>query len=112
MLARTIGARNHQPAFKSRFFGAAPRLNVPVEPQWGLSKLNHDEQVKAGLVLWDYGTPTPPTDNLAPDGDAFGQDPHGFGRGNASLLNQITTFLASGVIPNECGDKACQSNTP
>jgi hypothetical protein len=112
MLARTIGARNHQPAFRSRFFGAAPRLNVPVEPQWGLSKLNHHGQVTAGLVLWDYGTPTPPTDNHAPDGDTFGQDPHGFGRGNASLLNQITTFIASGVIPNECGDSACQSNMP
>ena len=112
MFARTIGARNHQPAFAASFFGAAPRLDVPVEPQWGLSKLNHDKPVTAGLVLWDYGTPTPPTDNHAPDTDAFGQDPHGYGRGNASLLDQITTFLTSGVIPNECGDAACQSNTP
>jgi hypothetical protein len=112
MLARTIGARNHQPAFDAQFFGAAPRLNVPVTPQWGLSKLNQGKAAKAGLVLWDYGTPTPPTDNLAPDGPAFGQDPHGFGRGNALLLNQITTFLSTGVIPNECGALACQSNTP
>jgi hypothetical protein len=112
MLARTIGARNHQPAFDASFFGAAPRLNVPVTPQWGLAKLNHHQPVTAGLVLWDYGTPTPPTDNLAPDGDQYGQDPHGFGRGNASLLSQITTFLSTGLIPNECGTKACQSQTP
>jgi hypothetical protein len=112
MLARTIGARNHQPAFDASFFGAAPRVNVPVDPQWGLSPLNHNRPAKAGLVLWDYGTPTPPTDNLAPNGDAYGQDPHGFGRGNASLLNQITTFLRTGVIPNECGTTACQSSTP
>jgi hypothetical protein len=112
MLARTIGARNHQPAFTPSFFGAAPRLNVPVDPQWGLSRLNQSKPAKAGLVLWDYGTPTPPTDNLAPNGDAYGQDPHGFGRGNALLLNQITTFLRTGVIPNECGTTACQSNTP
>jgi hypothetical protein len=112
LLARTIGARNHQPAFDASFFGAAPRLDVPVTPQWGLSKLNQSKPAAAGLVLWDYGTPTPPTDNLAPDGDAYGSDPHGFGRGNALLLNQITTFLATGVIPNECGASACQSNTP
>jgi hypothetical protein len=83
-----------------------------VVPQWGLSKLNQTKPAKAGLVLWDYGTPTPPTNNLAPDGPAFGQDPHGFGRGNSLLLDQITTFLAQGVIPNECGATACQSMTP
>jgi hypothetical protein len=112
MLARTIGAKNHQPAFNPSFFGAAPRLNTPVEPQWGLSQLNQTKPAKAGLVLWDYGTPTPPTNNLAPDGAAFGQDPHGFGRGNSLLLDQITTFLSQGVIPNECGTTACQSMTP
>ena len=42
----------------------------------------------AGLVLWDYGTPTPPTDNLAPNGAAYGADPHGFGRGNTLLRNR------------------------
>jgi len=112
MLARTIGARNHQPAFKASFMGAAARKNVPVTPQWGLSKLDQTKPASAGLVLWDYGTPTPPTDNHAPDGSAYGSDPHGYGRGNALLLNQITTFLTTGVIPNECGSAACQSNTP
>jgi hypothetical protein len=112
MLARTIGAHNHQPAFNPSFFGAAPRLNVPVKPQWGLAGLDQSRAAKAGLVLWDYGTPTPPTDNLAPNGSAYGADPHGFGRGNALLLTQITTFLSTGVIPNECGAMACQSNTP
>jgi hypothetical protein len=112
LLARTIGARNHQPAFNPSFFGAPPRLNTPVTPQWGLAKLNQTKPAPAGLVLWDYGTPTPPTTNLAPDGSAFGQDPHGFGRGNANLLNQITSFLSTGIIPNECGAVACQSKTP
>jgi hypothetical protein len=112
MLARTIGARNHQPAFNASFFGAPPRLDVPVEPQWGLKKLNQNHAAKAGLVLWDYGTPTPPTNNLAPNGAAFGDDPHGFGRGNTLLLDQITSFLTTGVIPNECGAAACQSQTP
>ena len=112
MLARTIGARNHQPAFNARFFGAAPRKDVPVTPQYGLAKFDQSRPAAAGLVLWDYGTPTPPTTNLAPNGDAYGSDPHGIGRGNALLLNQITTFLTTGVIPNECGAAACQSNNP
>ena len=64
------------------------------------------------ITMWDYGTPTPPTNNLAPNGDAFGHDPHGFGRGNTLLLDQITSFLTTGVIPNECGAAACQSQTP
>jgi hypothetical protein len=112
MLARTIGARNHQPAFNAKFFGGTARKNIPKTPQWGLQKLDHSKPVTAGLVLWDYGTPTPPTNNHAPDGSAYGADPHGFGRGNALLLDQITTFLSSGMIPNECGTAACQSNTP
>jgi hypothetical protein len=112
MLARTIGAHNHQPAFNPQFFGAPPRSDVPVTPQWGLSALDQTKPAKAGLVLWDYGTPTPPTTNLAPNGSAYGADPHGDGRGNALLLSQITTFLSTGVIPDECGGAACQSNTP
>jgi hypothetical protein len=112
MLARTIGAQNHQPAFNPQFFGAAPRVNIPVMPQWGLAQFDQTKPVKAGLVLWDYGTPTPPTTNLAPDGSAYGADPHGFGRGNASLLTQITAFLSTGVIPDVCNAMACQSNTP
>ena len=112
MLARTIGAQNHQPAFNPQFFGAPPRVDVPVTPQWGLSKLDQTKPAKAGLVLWDYGTPTPPTTDLAPNGAAYGADPHGDGRGNASLLTQITTFLSTGVIPDVCDAMACQSNTP
>jgi hypothetical protein len=112
MLARTIGAENHQPAFDPQFFGAAARADAPVTAQWGLSKLDQAKPAGAGLVLWDYGTPTPPTTNRAPDGDAYGDDPHGFGRGNTLLLDQITTFLARGVIPNECGATACQSKSP
>ncbi len=80
--------------------------------QWGLSKLDQTKPANVVSALWDYGTPTPPTTNVAPNGSAYGADPHGFGRGNALLLDQITTFLSTGVIPNECGATACQSKTP
>jgi hypothetical protein len=113
MLARTIGAANHQPAFNASFMGGADRLNIPVAPQWGLSALDQTQSAPAGLVLWDYGTPTPPTDNLAPNGAAYGADPHGFGRhNNVAGLSQITSFLDSGIIPDVCNGAACQSSTP
>ena len=112
MLARTIGASNHQPAFNASFLSGPDRLDIPVTPQWGLPPLDQTNPAPAGLVLWDYGTPTPPTVNLAPESPTYGDDPHGFGRGNADLLAQITTFLSTGVIPNECGSSACQSSTP
>jgi hypothetical protein len=112
MLARTIGAHNHQPAFNPSFLGGKPRTNVPVVMQWALSRLNQTKAAKAGLVLWDYGTPTPPTNDLAPNGPNYGADPHGNGRGNPSLLTQISTFLRTGVIPDLCGGGACQSSTP
>ncbi len=112
MLARSIGAKNHQPAYDPSFQGGAPRADVPVTAQWGLSKLDQTKPAPAGVVLWDYGTPTPPTVNHAPDGAQYGQDPHGFGRGNTYLMTQITTFMATGIIPNLCGNAACQSTTP
>ena len=112
MLARTIGAANHQPAFNPSFQGGTPRLNPPVVAQWGLPKLDQTKAAPAGVVLWDYGTPTPPTVNHAPDDASFGSDPHGYGRGNTFLMTQVTTFMSTGIIPNLCGDNACQSTTP
>ncbi len=100
MLARTIGAKNHQPAFNPSFFGAAPRLNPPVTPQWGLAKLDQTKPAKAGLVLWDYGTPTPPTTNLAPNGSAFGSGSRtASAAATRCCLNQITSFLEHGRDP-------------
>jgi hypothetical protein len=112
MLARSIGAKNHQPAYDPSFQGGTPRADTPVVAQWGLLPLDQTKPAQAGVVLWDYGTPTPPTTNHAPDGSAYGQDPHGFGRGNAYLMTQITTFMGTGIIPNLCGNAACQSTTP
>lgn len=113
MLSRTLGAKAHLPAFNPSFMGGAARSPVEVTPLWGIGSLNQSVPVGgAGLVLWDYGTPAPPDTNLPPAGPAYGADPHGFGRGNAFLLTQLSTFLTTGVIPNLCGTAACQSSTP
>jgi len=53
------------------------------------------------LVIWDYGTPAPPTSNTPP---RQGTDPHGLGRTNPVLLEQIDRFLrGDGAFVDLCG---------
>ena len=105
-LARTLGAVNHQPIFDTNAFGT-PRLNLPVTMQWGLSAANQSVSNPAFIELWDYGTPTPPTDNLPPAGAQYGNDPHGYGRQSPGLINQIYDFMSTGLVPNVCGTGPC-----
>jgi hypothetical protein len=105
-LARTLGAVNHQPIFDSNAFGS-PRSNLPVTLQWGLSAANQAVANPAFIELWDYGTPTPPTVNLAPSGSQYGNDPHGYGRESPGLITQIYDFMSTGLVPNVCGTGPC-----
>jgi hypothetical protein len=72
--ARTAGARVWTPAI------AAGR-STDVTPMWGITPLTASQLPYTGsvLVLWDYGTPAPPTQNLPPSGPQYGIDPHGLG---------------------------------
>ncbi len=103
---RTIGAVNHQPVFNPDAFGT-PRTNLPVTVQWGLTAANQTKANPAFVELWDYGTPTPPTVNLAPSGSQYGSDPHGYGRRDPGLITQIYSFMSTGIVPNVCGTTAC-----
>jgi hypothetical protein len=105
-LARTIGARNHQPVFNNSSW-PTPRVNLPVTMQWGLSAANQAISNPAFIELWDYGTPTPPTVNLSPSGSQYGNDPHGYGRQTPGIIIQIHTFMATGFVPQECGTGPC-----
>ena len=115
MLARTIGARQ-SPARVQRVVlrRAAARSNVPVDAAVGARRSwTTTKAAPAGLVLWDYGTPTPPTDQPRAQRRRVRRTTRtASAAATRMLLNQITTFLATGVIPNECGAAACQSNTP
>lgn len=104
--ARTIGAVNHQPTFDPTALDAN-QTDLPVTVQWGLPAADQTKQNKAFVELWDYGTPTPPTVNLAPDASQYGSDPHGFGRRTPGLVGQIYTFATSGYVPDICGGAAC-----
>ncbi|MEI8126682.1 MAG: hypothetical protein WCG86_02575 [Actinomycetota bacterium] len=112
VLARTIGAAAHAPAFNATYLldsSVAVRTNLPVTSLWGLPVLNQTKSAPAALVLWDFGTPTPPTVNTAPSGASYGHDPHDYGHNNAGIIAEMQSFFATGVVPDVCAGAACQA---
>ena len=94
MLARTIGAQNHQPAFNASFFGAHAARRRADHAAVGAHAARPDASRHRPVSC--CGTTARrlrPPSTCAPNGSPYGSDPHGFGRGNALLLDQITTFL-------------------
>jgi hypothetical protein len=104
VLARTIGATLDEPAL-----GAG--RSADVDPQWGIVPYDPTNPSKALLEVWDYGTPAPPTVNLAPTEPEYGQDPHGAGSQEPRVLQQAFTFLLTGEFAMSfCGDEPCVSD--
>lgn len=105
-LARTIKAAVYQPSL-------SPGRSADVEPQWGLEALNvasaaaADSVVGGYLVVWDYGTPAPPTVNLPPTSPEYGNDPHGSGSSEQRVLQQALTFLLEGRFDDVCAGAPC-----
>jgi hypothetical protein len=102
VLARTIGAAVHEPAL-------APGRSADVDPQWGIPALNYSAQGNAAVVVWDFGTPHPPTVNLPPFEPDYGQDPHGAGSDEPLVLQQALTFLLTGEVTDVCNAGPCVS---
>ena len=62
----------------------------------------------SALVIWDAGTPTPPTTNTPPNSPAYGSDPHGRPRAQASARIQKSEFLQpNGAVVDVCGGAPC-----
>lgn len=102
MLARTIGAAEYAPAFG--------RPGQAFNTSYGLKVLNQTKLVRAALELWDFGTLTPPSTNIAPvTGTGAAATPHDYGRSDPVIDRQIITFLKTGVVPDVCGHSACQA---
>jgi hypothetical protein len=102
ILARTIDAGVHTPALR------AGRSN-DVAPLWGLLQDTASGPGTAHLVVWDYGTPAPPTVNLPPTDDTYGKDPHGAGSREPLVLQQALAFLTTGIVPDVCNGSPCVS---
>ena len=103
VLARTLGATIHAPSI------ADGRSN-DTEPHWGIDALDRANPSNGVVVLWDFGTPAPPTVNLPPTEPEYGQDPHGAGSKEPMVLLQALTFLLSGTLTDPCNGGPCQSS--
>ncbi len=100
VLARTIGAAVYEPALTD---GRSP----DVDPQWAIPSLADTPDAGAVLVVWDWGTPAPPTVNLPPTEPEYGDDPHGNGSSEPRLLQQALTWLITGEFTDVCAGSPC-----
>ena len=102
VLARTIGASVNEPSL-------APGRSADTDAQWGILPATFDDDLTALLMVWDFGTPAPPTVNLPPSEPEYGQDPHGAGSEEPAVLTQALVFLLTGQLSDPCGDDPCVS---
>ncbi len=102
--ARTIGARLREPALAA---GRSP----DKQPFWGIERIaSLPYTVPEGgsvLVLWDFGTPTPPLANVPPRGKHYGDDPHDMDADTPRALDLVDTFLTDGRLVDVCAPGPC-----
>ncbi|GIH76742.1 hypothetical protein [Planobispora longispora] len=98
--ARTIGARIHRPALAA---GRSP----DVAPFWGIRPLPDWPYPGSAIIVWDSGTPAPPTTNTPPLGPEYGRDSHEDPRHDPEARTQKAYFLRHGVVVDVCGDAPC-----
>jgi hypothetical protein len=99
--ARTIGAHLVVPAL-------APGRHSDVHPFFGILTVAGFPFAGSGYVVWDSGTPTPPTDAVPPRPPAYGDDPHGRPRAQVSARSQKSEFLKpDGTLVDVCGGAPC-----
>jgi len=100
VMARTIRARVRNPAL-------APGRSPDVEPFWDITPVGPlPDRGHSYLVVWDFGTPAPPTANVPP---REGDDPHGEGRDEPGVVAMAAAFLNEGRLIDVCGGGPCQS---
>jgi hypothetical protein len=102
--ARTIGAPVWSPPL-------GPGRTDLAEPFYGLLPVPSVPYTGSVLVVWDYGTPAPPQQNLPPRPPQYGDDPHGKGRGEPRVGQVISDFLnVPSVFTDQCAGGPCTSN--
>jgi len=103
VLARTLGATVREPSLTDG-------RSADTDPQWGIDAFDPAAPSNGVLVVWDFGTPAPPTVNLPPTEPEYGQDPHGAGSDEPLVLQQALTFLLTGTFTDVCDAAACRSD--
>ncbi|MGM1060263.1 hypothetical protein [Saccharothrix sp. Mg75] len=97
--ARTIGAHVVTPAL-------APGRSPDRVPFAGIEPAVPPHAGSA-MVVWDSGTPAPPTTNTPPTGPEYGRDPHADPRSSVDARRQKAVFLTTGVVVDVCGGAPC-----
>jgi hypothetical protein len=97
-LARTLGLGRRVPTL-------ADGRSADDEPFWGIDPIELPTD-GSGLVMWDFGTPTPPTENLP---NRAGEDPHGKLSDVPEALALVLSFVQDGKIIDVCDAKPCSS---
>jgi hypothetical protein len=97
-LARTIDLGRREPTL-------ADGRSSDVEPFWGIAPEPLPSKGSA-LVMWDFGTPTPPIVNMP---NRAGEDPHGKLSDVPEALALVLGFVTEGEITDVCSAKPCQS---
>ncbi|MFE9097072.1 hypothetical protein [Streptomyces sp. NPDC007264] len=98
--ARTLGARLVTPALAT---GRSPDR----VPYWGIRPAGNLPYRGSAMVVWDSGTPSPPTTNTPPTEPAYGHDPHSDPRNSPAARRQKAAFLDSGQVIDVCGSAPC-----
>ena len=101
--ARTIGARVLRKPMLD------PGHHSDVDPFFGIDAFDSFPGDGSALVVWDSGTPAPPTANVPPRPEwGYGRDPHGDPRNEPRARLQKSEFLKiDGSVVDTCGGGPC-----
>ncbi len=101
VMARTIKAQVRMPALD-------PGRHSDLNPFYRVGKFSTYPYSGSSLVVWDSGSPTPPTTNTPP---RAGADPHSHPRSTTAARLQKAEFLKlGGRVQNVCGAGPCYAN--
>jgi hypothetical protein len=109
VLARTIGARIHQPAF-------LPNRSLERVPAFGIPAITQYPFAGSALVYWDNGpvradgstgNGQEPLENTPP---REGKDPHSAPRNSPAAIDQKSQFLLTGNVVDVCGGAPCTTD--
>lgn len=99
-LARSLGIARRAPTL-------ADGRSTDDEPFWGIEAIDSLPTEGSGLVVWDFGTPAPPIENVP---NRAGDDPHGKLSNVPEALALVLSFVTEGQITDECGEGPCQAD--
>jgi hypothetical protein len=89
--------------------GLADGRSFEREPFWDIEPIASLPFDGSAYVMWDFGTPTPPVENLP---NREGEDPHGMGRTSDPVVELVTTFLRTGQVVDVCDPGAACTGVP